>query len=77
MKGQYSLSMESVNISQTRTIVPRLYYSNSLLAKIIDVLKHKKSNAKKSNQILLAEYEDQDPTCTKAIDLERTVSFSI
>jgi glucokinase len=61
--------MESVNISQTRTIVPRLHYSNSLLAKIIDVLKHKKSKAKKSNKILLAEYEDQDPTCTKAIDL--------
>ena len=77
MKGQYSLSMESVNISQTRTIVPRLHYSNSLLAKIIGVLKHKKSKAKKSNQILLTEYEDQDPTCTKAIDLERTVSFSI
>jgi hypothetical protein len=50
--------MESVNISQTRTIVPRLHYSNSLLAKILDVLKHKKSKAKKSNKILLAEYEE-------------------
>jgi hypothetical protein len=77
MIGQYSLSMESVNISQTRTIVPRLYYSNNLLAKIIDVLKNKKSKLKKSNRILFAEYEDQDFTCLKAIDLERTVSFSI
>ena len=76
MIGQYSLSMESVNISQTRTIVPRLYYSNNLLAKIIDVLKNKKSKLKKSNRMLFAEC-DQDFTCLKAIDLERTVSFSI
>ena len=77
MRGQYSLSMESVNISQTRTIVPRLYYSNDLLAKIIHVLKNKKSKLKKSTRILLAESEDNDPACAKAIDLERTVSFSI
>jgi len=77
MNGQYSLSMESVTISQTRTIIPRLYYSNNLLDKIIDVLKNKKSKLKKSNRILLTQYEDQDPTCIHAIDLERTVSFSI
>ena len=75
--GQYSLSMDSANISQTRTIVPRLYYSNDLLARIVDVLEKEKSKLTKSNKILITEYDDQDPTCVKAIDLERTISFSI
>ena len=77
MKGQYSLSMDSANISQTRTIVPRLYYSSNLLARIVDVLEKEKSKLTKSNKVLITEYDDQDPTCVKAIDLERTVSFSI
>jgi len=77
MKAQYSLSMDSINISQTRTIVPRLYYSAKLLAKIMNVLEKEKSKLTKSNKILITEYDDQDPTCIKAIDLERTVSFSI
>jgi hypothetical protein len=77
MKGQYRLSVESINISQTRTIIPRLYYSNNLLGKIIDVLKIEKSRLKKSNRLLLTQYEDQDPACIRAINLERTVSFSI
>jgi len=75
--GQYSLSMDSANISQTRTIVPRLYYSNDLLAKIMDILNTEQSKLKKSNKILVTEYDDQDPTCVKAIDLERTISFSL
>jgi hypothetical protein len=77
MMGQYSLSMDSANISQTRTIVPRLYYSNDLLAKIMDILNTEQSKLKKSNKILVTEYDDQDPTCVKAIDLERTISFSL
>lgn len=77
MKGQYSLSMDSANISQTRTIVPRLYYSSNLLARIVDVLEKEKSKLTKSNKVLITEYDDQDPTCVKAIDLERTISFSI
>jgi len=77
MMGQYHLKTDSANISQTRTIVPRLYYSSNLLSKIMDVLKDKKSQLKKSNKILLAKCEDQDPHCIRQIDLERTVSFSI
>jgi hypothetical protein len=61
MMGQYSLSMESANISQTRTIVPRLYYSNDLLGKIIDVLRYKKNTLKKSNRLLIRELENDDP----------------
>ena len=77
MNAQYILSMDSINISQTRTIVPRLYYSANLLAKIVDVLEKEKSKLTKSNQVLITEYDDQDTTCVKAIDLERTVSFSM
>jgi hypothetical protein len=77
MMGQYSLSMESTNISQTRTIVPRLYYSNDLLGKIIDVLRYKKNTLKKSNRLLIRELENDDPTYLGAIDLERTMSFCL
>ncbi len=77
MRGQYSLSTSSINISQTRTIVPRLYYSNNLLAKILDVLENKKSKLKKSNKMLFTECDDQDLKYIREIDLERTVSFSI
>ena len=77
MKGQYRLAMDSVNISQTRTIVPRLYYSNELLSEIMDVLTIEKSKLKKSNKILVNDYDDKDPACIRAIDLERRVSFSL
>jgi len=77
MRGQYSLSIESENISQTRTIIPRLYYSNNLLAETIDVLENKKSRLKKSNRLLFTHSDDQGTTPSKEIDFERTVSFSI
>ena len=76
MSEQYSLSMESTNISQTQTIMPRLYYSHNLLGKIINVLENEKSNLKKSNKLLLTA-SDQESTCLQTIDLERTVSFSL
>jgi len=69
--------MSSVNISQTRTIVPRLDYSINLLAQIIDVLKNKKSELEKSNRLLLIESDDKDQVYTRTIDLERTVCFSL
>lgn len=77
MKAQYRLSTDSVTISQNRTIVPRLYYSNDLLAKILYVLNHEKIKIKHSNKVLVTEYDDQNPNCKRAIDLERTISFSI
>ncbi len=77
MREQYRLSTGSVNILQTQTIVPRLNYSINLLAQIIDVLKNKKSELNKSNQLLLIESEDKDQAYITAIDLERTVSFSL
>ena len=77
MMGQYSLSMDSVNISQTRAIVPRLYYSNNLLAEIMDDLENENSKIKKSNKLLLTECEGKDPAWIRAIELERKISFSI
>lgn len=77
MSGQYSISIESANISQTQTIVPRLYYSNNLLTKIIDDLGNKKSQLRQLNRLLPTQLEDKESTSAKTIDLERTVSFSI
>ena len=47
------------------------------LKKLLDVLENKKSTLEKSNKLLFLESEDQESKCPKAIDLERTVSFSL
>ena len=65
-----------VNASHTVTIVPRLEYSNVLLTSIIDILKQKKTELKKSNRHFL-ELDDGDHTYVKALDFERTITFSL
>ena len=77
MKGQYDLCLTSANISQTRTIVPRLDYSNNLISEVIGVLKKKRIELKKSNKTLIIETENEEQHCYKAIDVERTVSFCL
>lgn len=77
MKGQYDMCITSANISQTRTIVPRLDYSSSLISDVIKVLKKKRNELKKSNKTLVVETEDEEQTCYKSIDVERTVSFCL
>ena len=77
MKGQYDLCLTSANISQTRTIVPRLDYSNNLIFEVIGVLKKKRTDLKKSNKTLIIETENEEQHCYKAIDVERTVSFCL
>ena len=76
MHGHYSFSIKSTNILQTQTIMPRLYYSHTLLGKIIAALEDEKSKIKKSNRLLLLE-SNPEPTCSQEIDSERTVSFSL
>ena len=76
MAEQFSFSIKSTNILQTQTIMPRLYYSHTLLGKIIDVLEDEKSKIKKSNRLLLLEW-DLEATCAQEIDSERTLSFSL
>lgn len=66
---------ECSNVSQTVTIVPRLEYSNYLLSGIMDTLKRKKVDIKKSNRVYLE--LDDDHTCVCALDFERTISFSL
>ena len=68
--------MESTHISQNQTIMPRLYYSHNLLAHIIGVLENKKSQINKSNKLLISK-SDEETTCIRAIDFERTISFCL
>jgi len=68
--------IERANTSHTVTIVPRLEYSNVLLISIIDILKQKKTELKKLNRNFL-ELDDDDHTYVKALDFERTISFSL
>ncbi len=77
MKGQYDLCITSTNISQKRTIVPRLDYSNTLISEVIRVLRKKKIELKKSNKSLIIETDSDEQNCYLAIDVERTVSFCL
>jgi len=77
MRAQCSLSVEYTNILQTQAIVPRLNYSNNLVGGIIDVLKNKKTELKKSNKLLSSKIEDDDQECVKSIEIERKISFCL
>ncbi|MBM2819022.1 MAG: hypothetical protein HW410_704 [Nitrosarchaeum sp.] len=66
--------MESMNMTQNVTIVPRLEYSNNLLDSIVNVLQKKRSELQKLNLILL---DLNDDACIKALNLERTIAFSL
>ena len=70
------VKIECLNVSHTVTLVPRLEYSNSLLNNIIDVLRIKKLELKKSNRNFL-ELDDDDHTYVKAVDFEKTIAFSL
>ncbi|GKS66596.1 hypothetical protein YTPLAS73_01430 [Nitrosarchaeum sp.] len=67
---------EYSNVSQAVTIVPRLEYSHYLLSGILDTLKRKKIDIKKSNRVYL-KLNNNDHTCVHALDFERTISFSL
>lgn len=69
--------IEYANISQNMTIVPRLAYSNDLLCQIISILKQKRIEIKKANRVILNDFDINDKTCQKALDVEKTLAFSI
>ena len=69
--------IQYANIFQNVTIVPRLDYSNGLLCGIIGILKKKRSEIKKSNKFILKECNFDDKNCQKALNIEKTISFSI
>jgi len=66
--------IESTNMMQTVTIVPRLEYSNKLLDSIVNVLQNKRSELQKLNLIL---FDLNDDACVKALNLERNIAFSL
>jgi len=55
----------------------RLEYSINLLDDIVEILKKKRYDLKKSNRSLVANFDDTDNTHLKAIELERIVTFSL
>ncbi len=78
MIGDYGFpSMNFTDISQNVTIVPRLSYSTDLLCKIIEILKEKRNLIKKSNQIILSEFDRESKQSQKALDIEKIIVFSI
>ena len=65
------------SIFQTVTIVPRLEYSSELLSDIIHDLRSQRTKLKASNKRLLKSSKDDDRALHSAIDMERTLVFSM
>ncbi len=70
-------TLEYANTSHSVTLVPRLGYSNNLLDEIVEILKKKRNDLKKSNKSLVVDFDETDNTHLKAIELERTMVFSL
>jgi len=70
-------TLECANISHSVTLVPRLEYSVNLLDDIVKILKKKRHALKKSNRSLVVDFDETDNTHLKAIELERTMAFSL
>jgi len=69
--------LEHVNISHSVTLVPRLEYSVNLLDDIVEILKKKRHQLKKSNRSLVVDFDETDNSHLKAIELERIMAFSL
>ncbi len=69
-------TIEYANTSHSVTLVPRLEYSINLLDEILEILKKKRNDLKKSNKSLIVDFDETDTTHLKAIELERTMAFS-
>jgi hypothetical protein len=70
-------TLEYSNTSHSVTLVPRLEYSINLLDEIVKILKKKRNDLKKSNKDLVIDFDETDETHLKAIELERTLAFSL
>ncbi|MFQ5476848.1 MAG: hypothetical protein ACE5DT_07460 [Nitrosopumilus sp.] len=78
MLVKYNISpLEYVNTSHSVTLVPRLEYSVNLLDEIVEILKKKRNDMKKSNKVLISDFDEIDNAHLKAIKLERTIAFSL
>jgi len=70
-------TLEYSNTSYSVTLVPRLEYSINLLDEIVDILKKKRDEIKKSNKLLVIDFDETDDVTLGMIKLERTVSFCL
>ena len=70
-------TLEYSSTSHFVTLVPRLEHSINLLDDITEILKKKRDDLKKSNKLLVVEFDETDDITLEAINLERTVSFSL
>jgi len=84
LSQQYSMlvnysfdTVESENASHSVTLVPRLEYSINLLDNIIDTLQEKRIELKLVNEYLVTDFNSEEPSHVKDVELEHLVVFSL
>ena len=78
MLVNYSIdTIDSSNASHYVTIVPRLDYSVNLLENIIGALQEKRIELKNANQYLVVDFDKDDQSHIKNIELEHLVVYSL
>ena len=65
------------NASHSVTLVPRLDYSVNLLDNIIETLQEKRIELKSVNQYLVTDFDKEDQSHVKNIELEHLVVYSL
>ena len=65
------------NASHSVTLVPRLDYSVNLLDNIIETLQEKRIELKSVNQYLITDFDKEDQSHVKNIELEHLVVYSL
>lgn len=69
--------LEYETVSHSVTLVPRLEYSVNLMTEILQILKKKRNGIKKSNKILVVDFDEGNQDHVNAIKLERTIMLSL
>ena len=77
LAGHNISSLEYETISHSVTIVPRLEYSENLIFDIIAILKTKRKEIKKSNTILISEFDENNKAHIDAVNQEKTILISL
>ena len=78
MLVNYSIdTIDSSNASHSVTLVPRLDYSVNLLENIIGALQEKRIELKNANQYLVVDFDKDDKSHIKNIELEHLVVYSL
>ena len=70
-------TIESTNASHSVTLVPRLDYSINLLDDIIEILQEKRFELKNVNQYLVTDFDKDDQSHFKNIQLEHLLVYSL